>query len=150
MQIKKLILNFEKNNEYVTTSDTIILSAESSCEHYILNSHFFTSPNKYQQLNFSSEWGRVAKGFTDEWLEALINSHESYVYRRIIKPILNWINTVDSIINSSPGLSTIELNSCVLGDEVFLYEAEGEVNRKVLYQSDFYIPVILINSLKKK
>tara|TARA_B110000211_G_scaffold206965_1_gene242425 strand:- start:4392 stop:6116 length:1725 start_codon:yes stop_codon:yes gene_type:complete len=150
MQIKKLILNFEKKNEYVTTSDSIILSAESSCEHYILNSQFYTSPNKYQQLNFSSEWGGVAKGFTDEWLEALIKSHESYVYRRIIKPILNWINTVDSIINSSPALSTIELNSCVLGNEVFLYEAEGEVNRKVFYQSDFYIPVILINSLKKK
>ena len=144
---KKLILNFtEKTHEKEQCENVIIISANEKSCNYIKNSKYYAEIEVGQQDNYATSWKSIC---CESEVAELLIPHESYVYRRVIRPILIWINTIDLILKNN-NVDEIFIDSIRNGEEIFLYEAEGEVNKHFLYKCDYYIPVMLNKYLKNK
>ena len=149
--IKELILNFShhrKSDSYKINSSQILISSDENSDDYIFNSNYMVLPSKEQQVEFSKAWKEVIEIYSNESLIDVIISHESYVYRRVFRPLSIWLNTIDKVIENNK-INEVYIDEFYDGDELFLYEAEGEVNRKVLYSSSFYLPVFINNYLSE-
>ncbi|WP_305463967.1 hypothetical protein [Photobacterium leiognathi] len=109
--------------------------------------------NDYSNVFFNEEFSYLWNSTLEDYCKGIYFhgyiSFESEVYRRCVKPIFMWINALEDQI-SKHDICHIEFNSYINDSEVFVYEAEGEVNKKINYKSYFYIPKIISEYLSKK
>ncbi|KHD23486.1 hypothetical protein NM09_18635 [Vibrio caribbeanicus] len=93
--------------------------------------------------------------FIDSWL-SLSDSNVfdrkasiSYVYRNVIRPLSKWVSKIDCILDEYD-IDEVVFTKICHSKKVFLYEAEGEVNRKWLYSSEYYISSIVKSYIERK
>jgi len=77
----------------------------------------------------------------------LIKDNEWLIYGQVIAPINRWVECLKHFLDSY----SIE-EVCFMGysknRNIFLFEAEGEINKKLFYRSSYYIPSYIEQYLK--
>jgi hypothetical protein len=93
-------------------------------------------------VEYESSLDDLLKGLTQEKAHVL-NAFKSQFFRSVITPIYKWVNGIEHAISLySPKI--IDFGEIYESNYIFTYEAEGEVNRKWLYESNYFIPHLLL------
>ncbi|MEZ9713364.1 hypothetical protein AB4267_10835 [Vibrio cyclitrophicus] len=143
--MKKLIVDFL--NEY-TTGKSLRVGEYLISDNLSGPCVFNINANPEIDLNetFSVAWKDYILSLGDKG--GGYKCYEAVVYRRCVRPFYLWVKAIEIAI-SEVRPDVIVFNGYIGNGQVFLYEAEGEVNSKLLYETDFYIPFLLRKYVEK-
>ncbi|KMV30221.1 hypothetical protein AB733_12420 [Photobacterium swingsii] len=138
-KIRKLILDFDGSGLKSTASISVISSSKNNSGGIDVNS--MSNPSQVFASEFSLIWSQIIES-SPKKEKLKLKASEAYFYRNTIVPIMKWVYAVDEQIKRN-NIEEIEFTQYYDSDFIFTYEAEGEVNKKRLYKSSYFIPYIL-------
>ncbi|RTE86062.1 MULTISPECIES: hypothetical protein [Gammaproteobacteria] len=85
----------------------------------------------------------------DKEIQSKLFASKNQFYTSVAEPLFKWLSAIELAIEKfEPDF--IDFGEIYFHQLIFTYEAEGEVNRKFFYKSNYYLPVILLNYFKSK
>ena len=123
-------------NKYLS-KDVINVNINTSIRNKALKEfeHYFSGlPNNIFPKNFDLDKSKV------------------HLFNNFFLPLSLWLNTIDELLlsNKISSDSEVEFSSYANNPNAFLFEAEGEINRKFLYNSSYYLSYYIKEHLKIK
>lgn len=148
MENKILILDFDafyKNTE--PGENAIVLSSGYE------NSQTFDVRKFKAKLDadvdaFSAQWEELIQRIPESYRNTL-RSNQAPFFRGCLSPLSRWMEAIDHVMENN-SVSEIVFSSYTDNDKMFVYEAEGEINKKFMYQGNAYFPYYLKLYIQRK
>jgi hypothetical protein len=73
----------------------------------------------------------------------------SQLYSSVIEPLFKWVLAIEKAIDKYEP-SKLDFGRFYRANAIYTYEAEGEVNKKWMYESNYYLPNLILPLIKSK
>jgi hypothetical protein len=152
----RLILAFGKNlnrNNLVLCEGDIVLSEKEIVIADIYHSKFTLDDFAFDRQKYVTDFKnfsiQIRPGFSNLQLE-VFEAHSGNFFNNYLIVLFKWINAIDQLVIRFPDLKIVISDMVVSGRYIPYYEAEGEINRGILYYKYDSIPSHLFNHYTKK
>lgn len=141
MEKKILVLDFDASyKDILFDQDRIVLSSTYENAQTLDVRKFKADLNKDID-SYTKEWERLIEQISYRFTDTLKASECSF-FRACINPMSRWIEAIKYCF-STYNITEVIFTSYSKNPHIFVYEAEGEINKKLFYKENYYIPYYL-------